>query len=131
MPDPMLSFQLCWHKQCSLFLLSEEHNITVLSLEEIPNCNISDTRDAWLYYCALNDVPVPKSNPVMITMSATIYKVLEHVTSFQESLTATKAAVDGSYKDGDNVYYRFGGAAICEMLKLRYQQIRSCSDEQR
>ena len=132
-PDPMLSFQLCWHKQCSSFLLSEEHNISLLKLEELPGCDISGTRDAWLHYCATNDMPVPKSNPVMITISATIYKVLlERVSSFQRSLSTTVAtAVDGGYRDGDNVYYRFGGAAICEMLKLHYQQIRSCSDEQR
>ena len=32
MPDPMLSFQICWHNQCSVILLSEEHNIAVLNL---------------------------------------------------------------------------------------------------
>lgn len=129
----MLSFQLCWHQQCSSFLLSEEHNISLLKLEELPKCGINDARDAWLRYCAANDTAVPKSNPVMITISATIYKVLlERVSSFQRSLTTTVAtAEDSDYKDGDDVYYRFGGAAICEMLKLHYQQIRSCSDEQR
>ena len=48
-PDPMLSFQLCWHKQCSSFLLSEEH-------KELPGCDISGTRDGWLHYCATRKV---------------------------------------------------------------------------
>ena len=33
--------------------------------------------------------------------------------------------------DGDNVYYRFGGAAICTMLKHRYKEIRRCSSATR
>ena len=134
MPDPMLSFQLCWHKQCSSFLLSEEYNISVLNLEELPHCSVSDTRDAWLQFCAANDTPVPKSNPVMITISSIMYRVmLERVARYQESLTTDHdaTAIASDYKDGDDVYYRFGGAVIWEMLKLHYQKIRSCSDEQR
>ena len=30
--------------------------------------------------------------------------------------------------DGDDVHLRFGGAAICEMLHLRYKQIKGCKD---
>ena len=59
-------------------------------------------------------------------------ELLERVMSFQESLTATNTVTTTSeYTDGDDVYYRFGGATICDMLKLHYKQIRSCSDEQR
>jgi len=69
----------------------------------------------------------------MMTISSTIYRVLlERVKSFQESLTATNAIATASeYTDGDDIYYQFGGAAICDMLKLHYNQIRSCSDAQR
>ena len=31
-----------------------------------------------------------------------------------------------SVGDGDDVYYRFGGAALCAMLKSRYKDIRKC-----
>ena len=52
--------------------------------------------------------------------------------SFQESLTATNTVTTTSeYTDGDDVYYRLGGATLCDMLKLHYKQIRSCSDEQK
>ena len=131
--DPMLNFQISWYNQCSAFLLSEEHDIAVLNLKELPGCYVSNARDAWLHFCSNNSVPVPKSNPVMMTVSSTIYRVLlERVMSFQESLKATNAvATSREYTDGDDVYYRFGGAAICDMLKLHYKQIRSCSDEQR
>jgi len=83
MPDPMLNFQICWYNQCSAFLLSEEHNIAVLNLKELPGCDVSDIRDAWLHFCSANGVPVPESNPVMMTIAPTIYRVLlEHVMSF-------------------------------------------------
>ena len=133
MADPMLNFQICWHNQCSTFLLSDDHNIAVLNLKELPGCDISSTRDAWLYFCSANGAAVPESNPVMMTITATIYRVLlDCVLNFQESLTTPNGSVAVSeYTDGDDVYYRFGGAAICDMLKLHYKQIRSCSDKQR
>jgi len=133
MSDPMLNFQICWYNQCSAFLLSKDHNIAVLNLKELPECHVSDARDAWLQFCSTNGVPVPESNPVMMTISSTLYRVLlERVMSFQDSLIATNTVATASeYKDGDDVYYRFGGAAICDMLKVHYKQIRSCSDEQR
>ena len=40
--------------------------------------------------------------------------------------------MDGnSETDGDDVYYRFGGGALSDMLHLRYKQIRACKDDQR
>ena len=130
MPDPMLNFQICWFNQCSAFLLSAEHNIAVINLKELPECDVSDTRDAWLHFCSANGTTVPESNPAMMTITATIYRVLlERVMSFQESLTATNTVTTArKFTDGNDVYYCFGGAAICDKLKLHYKQIRSCSD---
>ena len=60
------------------------------NLKELPGCDVSDTRDAWLYFCSANGTPVSESNLVMMTITTTIYRVLlECVMSFQESLTAT------------------------------------------
>ena len=38
--------------------------------------DVSDTRDAWLHFCSANGTPVPESNPVMMTITATIYSVI-------------------------------------------------------
>jgi len=35
-------------------------------------------------------------------------------------------STSSSFSDGDDVYYRFGGAAICDMLKNRYKAIKKC-----
>ena len=29
--------------------------------------------------------------------------------------------------DGDDVYYRFGGAVICDMMQLRYKALKKCT----
>jgi len=57
MPDPMLDFQICWYKQCSTFLLSEEHDLAVLNFKKRPECGISNTRDSWLCSCSTNGAP--------------------------------------------------------------------------
>ena len=64
----------------------------------------------------------------MLTVSSAIYHfLLDFVASFQNSTPTTgKLEVDG-----DNVYYRFGGGALSDMLHLHYKQIQSCRDDQR
>ena len=73
---------------------------------------------------------MPISNPLMIKLSSTVYNsLIEHVASKnKEGDTSTAMSLDG-----DDVYYRFGGAALCEMLHLRYKQIKTapldCKDQ--
>ena len=40
------------------------------------------------------------------------------------SKSTEEPALVASNFDGDDVYYRFGGAAICAMLKHRYKEIK-------
>ena len=65
---------------------------------------------------------MPISNPLMIKLSSIVYNsLIEHVASKnKEGDTSTAMSLDG-----DDVYYRFGGAALCEMLHLRYKQIKT------
>ena len=51
------------------------------------------------------------------------------VAHFQSDAEASTSSA--TLADSDDVHYRFGGAAICDMLHLRYKQIKSCKDEQR
>ena len=92
----------------------------------------------WLDFCDRNGIPVPESNPVMITISSAVYELLlEHAESFQNSLssngecTSTATQCPPVITDGEDVHLRFGGAAICEMLHLHYKQIKGCADMQR
>ena len=58
----------------------------------------------------------------MIKLSSTVYNsLIEHVASKnKEDDTSTAISLGG-----DDVYYRFGGAALCEMLQVRYKQIKT------
>jgi len=133
-PDPFIRFQFQWYNHCSAFLLSRQHSLSEIELKELPSAPIHVPRNNWLNFCEASSVLVPVSNPVMMLVSSAIYEfLLEHSTNFQNALQATN--VSGSSltaePDTDDVYYRFGGAAICDMLHLRYKQLKSCSDEKR
>ena len=67
----------------------------------------------------------------MMTISSGAYfYLLDQVAMYQNELPkvndkSTEEPVSNG--DGDDVYYHFGGAAICTMLKHRYKEIKRCS----
>ena len=73
----------------------------------------------------------------MITLSSAVYEqLLECTEKFQRSLSCHNESLSTTpsppvVTDGDDVHFRFGGGAICEMLHLRYKQIKEYSDLQR
>lgn len=73
--------------------------------------HISESRTIGLRFCEENGVPVPGSNPVMMTISSALYHcLLNHVNCFQsDSLSATSSTT------------HFSGAAISDMLHLHYK----------
>ena len=120
--DPFLAFQFDWHRSCSTLLLEEKYELAELSLDKTSCTKVSSIRSKWLEFCKSAGFPVPISNPLMIKLSSTVYNsLIEHVASKnKEGDTSTAMSLDG-----DDVYYRFGGAALCEMLHLRYKQIKT------
>ena len=55
--------------------------------------------------------------------------LLDQVSAYQANLagqTSLGAAEITSLGDGNDVYYCFSGAAICAILKHRYNEIKSC-----
>ena len=68
----------------------------------------------------------------MMLVSSTIYDfLLEYSKNFQNTIHQTEmpSIALTTESDTDDVYYRFGGAAICDMLQLRYKQLKSCLDD--
>jgi len=103
--------------------------LSEINLEDPDAYKISETRLLWLSFCEENGAPVPESNPIMMTISSAIYHfLLDCVSHFQ--ITSAES-ISPTVQEGDDVYYRFGGAAISDMLHLRYKEIRSCRDDQR
>ena len=77
-------------------------------------------RSKWLSFSKSSDVPVLDSNPVMILVSSSVNEILlEYSTNFQNTIHAKENCSKSTTEpDTDDVYYCFGGAAICDLLHL-------------
>ena len=67
----------------------------------------------------------------MMTISSSLYHCLMVHIAYLRSGSASTTSSSTQEADGDYVYYRFGGAAITDMLHLHYKQIKTCRDDQR
>ncbi|XP_065907351.1 uncharacterized protein [Dysidea avara] len=134
-PESFLRFQFQWQKYCSAFLLASQHTMLEIGLPDPVGYQIDESRTMWLRFCEENDVPVPVSNPVMMTISSALYHcLLGHVNHFQSNNSSTTSSSNKSttqVADGDDVYFRFGGAAISDLLHLHYKEMKHCKDDQR
>lgn len=133
MKNSFMQFQLDWYTWCSAFLLEEQYTLAAINISEndAGYSEIVTIRNTWLEFCRASSTPVPTSNPIMLAVSKRLYRfLLDHVSTFQDSLVKRCSMEDdstsSSFSDGDDVYYRFGGAAICGMLKNRYKAIKKC-----
>ena len=133
--ESFLRFQLTWHQYCSAFLLSGQYSLCDINLVESKCAQLVEARSVWLKFCEDCGIAVPESNPIMLTVSSAIYHfLLDFIASFQNNTPAIQlnSEVDATLEmDGDDVYYRFGAAALSDMLHLRYKQIQTCRDDQR
>jgi len=125
--NSFMQFQLQYQYHCSAFILEEKYTIAALNLDEADHAMLVTAKKSWLECCKKCDLPVPENNSIMITMTFRIYSyLLGQVSLYQESLT-DQAQISGTteatpvIEDSNDVYYRFGGATICSMLKLRYR----------
>ena len=120
--DPFLNFLIKWNHHCSAMPLEELYSLTEIDLDKQLSKSLKALRTKWLDFCKSSGFPIPVSNPVMITLSSTIYNTLiAHINLKGEE---DEIPTEVNTVDGDDVYFRFGGAAICEMLHLRYEQIK-------
>jgi len=133
-----MKFQFRWHHYCSALLLVGSYQLSAIKLEASSCYLINEARKTWLAFCEENGVPVPERNPVMMTITSAVYQfLLQYVENFQNGLhnivedSSSPLPTSQPAADGDDVYYRFGGAAICDMLHLRYKQLKTCTDDKR
>ena len=135
--DSYLQFQLQWQQYCSAFLLSRAYPLSAINLDGSAEQAVSAIRMKWLEFYDRCGMPVPESNPVMIVISSAVYDLLlEHAERFQKKVsdngdTMNKSLQSPVVKDGEDVHLWIGGAAICTMLHLHYQQIKECTATQR
>ena len=134
--NSFMEFQLRWHSYCSALLLEEKYTLEEINLKEADNgyYSLVAVRRIWLEFCKKHNTAVPTSNPVMIAISSGVYhylldQVLSYQTSFVDRACMEESPIISS--DDDDVYFRFGSAALCSMLKRRYNEIKHCSSNVR
>ena len=133
-----VQFQLDWYAHCSAFLLGEDLTLAAIGFNESDGrfSSLVSTRKTWIQFCRDNLTTISDCKPVMIVLSSAVYNyLLKQVSIYQKGLTGqlfggefSKAA---TCSDGDDVYYRFGGGVLCDMLKHRYKEIKNCPSTRR
>ena len=82
--------------------------------------------------------PAYHANAVLIAVQGAIFSNLacitaEHIPSIEQDKTqsSSDSTPRSSMPEPDEVYYKFGGAAVADMLWKRYRSIHSCSENNR
>lgn len=127
-------FQLEWHAHVSVFLLPKHIPIeSVLSGTDqqtmAKDAHVCTVRRRWQMFCdAHSSCQDHLNNKIMILFSSSLYnaflKEIHSSTTGTCSTTGTAASTKAIEEDSDDVYFRFGGAALSDMLHLRYKNIR-------
>ena len=116
--DKYISFQLQWHKYCSIFLLPKASAIQCVFSP--PTKGMEDVRHIWLAYSEKDtdlESNTAEQNKFMMMFSSSIYEILlrevhAYVMKFNDCTgSSTNVAIDQ-----DDVYFRFGGATLASMV---------------
>lgn len=99
--------------------------LEAVKLDESPlKETIEHTRNEWHQFCESISIDHQVCNKIMVIFSSIMYNFfLEHV---RNELKSEEQPIPASNIDEDDVYYRFGGAVISDMVKLRYKNIKRC-----
>ena len=84
---------------------------------------IEQIRKEWHHFCEGKE---SMCNKIMVILSSILYNFfLEHIKHDKKSKEQPVPSQQNT--DEDDVYFRFGGAVISYMVKLRYKNIQQCS----
>ena len=107
---------------------SKSYPLATIHLDKTVESSVAHLRTRWLDFCERNGLSELESNKVMIPVSSAVYELLqERAEDFQKSQKPTGSASGrpADSVDGDDVYLRFCGVALCDMLHQRYEQIKA------
>ena len=119
--EKYLRLQLEWHAQCSVFLLPKDLPAQCVLPDLKDDEAICAIRTLWQEFC--DSYPFDMCNKLMILFSSIMYKILlDRVHSFSTSTCSSQETDPSPCVNEDDIYYRFGGATISAMLKVRYKK---------
>ena len=117
-----------WHRQCSVLLKDQVDRVCLNELSQI--------HQRWLGYCEGRGVVKQVYNPIMIAVCSAVFDYLMQKVVEQHKCEQTESGSDqsqavGIQEDSDDVYYRFGGAALAAMLHLRYDKLKTAPNSEK
>ena len=125
-----LQFQLKWHSHCSYFLVLKNSELTDIGLHPSDPLAVKvvTVRSEWHKVCSSYSVNSDTAKTFLISyFSATYNELLQQCQNVIKP--AEPIQVAAVHEDTDNVYYRFGGGAIADMLKTRYNKMKTSSKD--
>ena len=126
-------FQLEWHAHVSVFLIPKHIPIeSVLTTDQktmAKDADVCTVRRRWQTFCDAHSSYQDHLKKIMILFSSSLYNAfLKEIHSSTSEICSTTGTGTASTvpieEDSDDVYFRFGGAALSDMLHLHYKNIR-------
>ena len=124
--DKYLKFQLKWHQHCSYYLVDYNRELSLIGLhpDDSIAVDVVAVRSQWQRVAMKYSLTRDDANNFLILFCSCVYDEL--LRTCHSAIDTTQPTTQAPSEGSDDVYYRFGGAAISSMLQSRYTQIKSC-----
>ena len=122
-----MQFQLKWHTHCSYFLVSNNKELTDISLHlsDPLVVDVVAVRAEWEKVCISYSVSSDTAKAFLISFSSSVYNEMLRQCQAVIKPPTPSTATSTVNEEPNDVYYRFGGGAIADMFKTRYEKMKS------
>ena len=126
MKEKYLQFQIKWHRHCSYFLVEKNAELSLIGLHPAdPSAEaVVSVHSQWNKLCVANCLQISDAKIFMILFCGCLYDELLH--QCHRIIEPDIQASELCSEDSEDVYYRFGGSTLRNMLHNRYTKIKSC-----
>ena len=126
MKEKYLQFQIKWHRHCSYFLVEKNAELSLIGLHPAePSAEaVVSVRSQWSKLFAAHHLQRSDAKIFMILFCGCLYDEL--LRQCHRIIEPDIQASELCSEDSEDVYYRFGGSTMRNMLHSRYTKIKSC-----
>ena len=120
--EKFMTFQYKWHQKCSILLVKTVTDLSRMDID--PQDEGILIRQQWVSLYVAKSITCDVAKTFMIVLTSEVYnEILRrcHVMLQPPALDAKAVTPDPI-----DVYYRFGGATLANMLHTRYKAIKTC-----
>ena len=129
--ERFMQLQIKWHQHCSYFLVDKNMELSLIGLHPSDPIaeSVVDVRSKWNKVCAVNCLQRSNAKKFLILYCDCVYEEL--LRQCHRIIESENQILDATSVESEDVYFRFGGAAICNMLHSRYTKLKVCSFNQK